>query len=301
MIRNERILVILNPSSGVAAKDTAVSFIFRKLRKHFNTVSLINSNSPSHGYEIARQSLSQFDTFTAFGGDGTINSIASALVGTGKTLGILPGGSGNGLARNLNIPTKWKQAVDILIHGTDSFVDAGKINGKLFFNVAGLGFDALISKKFNQESRRRGIASYVYISLKEFSASPSFHVKINDNNSTFEEEFLVLALANFKQYGSKAIIAPFASPTDNLLEMCIIKKFNLIKESLYISTLFNGTIHKFPFYKSIKFERCEITSLKGSIPYHFDGEYGGEDLTHFTIETVPSCLKVRTCFLEKGH
>lgn len=105
MKRNERVLVVLNPSSGVINKDIATSVIFRKLRTHFDTVSLMNSNSPAHGYEITRQALTQFDIIVAFGGDGTINSVASALLGTNKTLGVLPGGSGNGLARNLGDST----------------------------------------------------------------------------------------------------------------------------------------------------------------------------------------------------
>jgi diacylglycerol kinase (ATP) len=293
MTRNERILIILNPSSGVLAKDTAASFIFRKLRKHFNTVCLVNSNSPSHGYDLTRQLMEQFDIITAFGGDGTINSIASALVGTDKTLGILPGGSGNGLARNLDIPISWKQAIDVLINGTDSYMDAGKINDRLFFNIAGIGFDALVTKKFNLESSRRGVASYVYYSLKEYFEYPSFQVRIQTGESTIDEEIFILAFANFRQYGSKAIIAPFASPTDNLLDMCIVNKFSLLKESLYISNLFKGTIHKFPSYKTFKFIRCEITSLRGPIPYHFDGEYGGEDLTHYTVEVIPSCIKIK--------
>ncbi|MCK4888828.1 MAG: acylglycerol kinase family protein, partial [Candidatus Aminicenantes bacterium] len=94
-MKDERILVILNPASGVVSKDVAASYIFKKLMQHFRTVSLINSNSPEDGYEIAKNAKNNFDIIAVFGGDGTINSIASALVGTDKTLGILPGGSGN--------------------------------------------------------------------------------------------------------------------------------------------------------------------------------------------------------------
>jgi YegS/Rv2252/BmrU family lipid kinase len=293
MIRNERILIILNPSSGIVSKDIAASVIFKKLRKKFDTVSIINSNSPEHGNEITRQSMDHFDVITAFGGDGTVNSIASALVDTNKILGILPGGSGNGLARNLNIPLSWKRALDVLIYGDDVYIDAGKINDRYFFNVAGIGLDGLVSKKFNLESKHRGIVPYIYYGFKAYFEMPSFRVQINLGDMEFQDDIMVVAFANFKQYGGKAIIAPFASPYDKLLDMCIINKFKLLKSPTSIQKLFTGNVHKLPFYKSYKFEKVKIKSLDREIPSTIDGEYGGEDLTEFTIEVVPSRVKIR--------
>jgi YegS/Rv2252/BmrU family lipid kinase len=294
MRRNERILVVLNPSSGVVSKDVATSVIFRKLRKHFNTVSLINSNSASHGFEITQQALEQFDIIVAFGGDGTINSIASGLINTNKTLGLLPGGSGNGMVRSLNIPISWRRALDTLITGKDVYVDAGKINGKYFFNIAGIGLDAIVSKKFNMEAKKtRGLASYIYYALRGYLEMPSFRVQIELEDTIFQDEIMIIAFANFQQYGGKAIIAPFASPYDKMLDICIINKFKLLKESLNLATLFTGNIHKFPFYKSYKFNRCVIKSLEGGIPFHFDGEYGGEDMDEYTIEVLPAKIKMR--------
>ncbi|MCP5103668.1 MAG: diacylglycerol kinase family lipid kinase [bacterium] len=291
--KNERILVILNPSSGVISKDIATSVIFKKLRKHFHTVSLINSNSPAHGSELTRQALAQFDIITAFGGDGTINSVASAMANSGKTLGVLPGGSGNGLVGNLNISTSWRRALDTLIDGKDIYVDAGKINDTFFLNVAGIGLDALISRQFNQESKERGIASYVYYALKGVFEMPTFRVKINLGDTVFQDEIMIIAFANFQEYGAKFKIAPLASPSDGLLDICIINKFKLLKESLNMQKLFTGHIHKFPFYKSYKFDKCEIESLDGKIPFHYDGEYGGTDLEHYKIKTLPAQIKMR--------
>lgn len=293
MKRNERILVVLNPSSGVVSKDVAASVIFKKLRKHFETVSLTNSNSAAHGFEITRQALDRFDIITAFGGDGTINSVASALVGTDKTLGLLPGGSGNGLVRNLDIPLSWRRAMDVLINGKDAYIDAGKINDKYFFNIAGIGLDGLVAKKFNQESRARGIAPYIYYAFRGYFEMPTFRVQIKLADTIFQDEIMIIAFANFKEYGGNAVIAPFASPYDKQLDICIINKFKLIKETLNLKNLFTGNIHKFPFYKSYKFARCEIESMEGVIPFHFDGEYGGEDLNRFTIEVLPAKIKVR--------
>lgn len=293
MRRNERILVILNPSAGVVSKDVATSILFKKLRKHFDTVSLINTNSPEHGEEITRQALDQFDVITVFGGDGTINSIAAGMIGSRCVLGVLPGGSGNGLARNLGIPMAWRRAMDVLIHGEDVYIDVGKINERYFFNVAGLGLDGLISKKFNLQSKTRGIMPYVYHGLKGFFEAPTYRIQVDLGDMVFQDNILIVAFANFKQYGGNAIIAPFASPYDKLLDMCILNKFKFKDVSLNIQKLFTGNIYKLPFYRSYKFEKVTIHSLEGVIPSTIDGEYGGKDLDTYTIEALPAKIKVR--------
>jgi diacylglycerol kinase (ATP) len=289
----ERILVIFNPASGFISKDITISFIMRKLRRHFASVSIVHSNSPAHANEITRQGLNHFDLFTAFGGDGTVNSVATSLINTDKTLGILPGGSGNGMARNLNIPLSWRRALDTLIQGQDVFIDAGNINNIYFFNVAGIGLDGLISKKFNLESKTRGILPYYYFALKGIFEMPSFGVRVTTNESEFEDEIMIMALANFKEYGGKVIIAPYASPYDHLLDLCILNKFKLIKSSMNIQRLFTGNIDKFPFYKSFKFDRVHIRSLHCPLPFHFDGEYGGNELLDYDVNVIPAAVKVR--------
>ncbi len=293
MKKNERILVVLNPSSGVISKDAATSYIFKTLRRHFTTVSVINSNSPAHGTEIASRGVDQFDIIAAFGGDGTINSVGTALIHTDKTLGIIPGGSGDGLARNLGIPLSWRRALDVLIYGRDVNIDVGKINDKLFFNIAGIGLDGLISKQFNSNTHTRGLVPYIYYALKGCLEMPTFRVQMQMGDIILQDEIMIIAFANFRQYGGKLIIAPFASPYDQLLDVCIINKFKLLRESINLPNLFNGNIHKFPFYKSYKTDRCEIRSMNGDIPFHYDGEYGGKDLSHFKIEIYNARLKVR--------
>lgn len=291
--RPERILLILNPSSGFISKDIAVALILKKLRRHFASVSLVNSRSPQQAREVTRQGLQHFDVFVAFGGDGTVNSVAGAMLGSHKTLGILPGGSGNGLARNLGIPLYWPRALDTLVSGQDVFIDAGRINDIHFFNVAGMGLDGLIAKKFNQESRTRGILPYVYFALKGYMEMPPYSVRITTESSEFDEDIMLLALANFRQYGAKAVIAPHASPYDRQLDLCILKRFKLLQSSLNVQRLFAGTIHKFPFYRTFQFDRVRIRSLHGPIPFHFDGEYGGRDLEEYEASVLPGAVRVR--------
>lgn len=291
-MKDERILVILNPSSGVVPKDVAASYIFKKLMQNFKTVSLINSNSPEDGYEIAKNAKNNFDIIVVFGGDGTINSIASALVGTDKTLGILPGGSGNGLVRNLNISLSWRQALDTLIHGKDKYIDIGKINNSYFFNVAGIGLDGMISKKYNTETKSRGMAPYIYYAIKGYFEMPTFKVRIVSDNTEFDEEVALIAFANFPQYGGNAIIAPYADPYDGMLDICIINKFKIGKSALILKHLFNGNIDKLPFYRTFQFKKVSIISSNKEIPSTIDGEYG-EDSKKFEIEIIPNSIRVR--------
>ncbi len=299
MKKKERILVVLNPSAGVVAKDISTSVIFSTLRKHFDTVSIINSNSPEHGYKIAKEATKNFEIITAFGGDGTINSIAKALVGTNTILGILPGGSGNGMIRNLKIPLSWRKALNVLIYGKDVKIDVGTINNEYFFNVAGIGLDGEISKRYSLDPKSRGIFPYIYHAFKGYFEMPTFRVNIDLGEFQFQDEVMLIAFANFKQYGGKAVIAPFASPYDNELDLCILNKFKLLKMSVNLQKLFTGNIHKLPFYKSYKFKKVKITSLDGPIPSTIDGEYGGKDLTSYEIEVIPNILNIRVPESEK--
>jgi len=298
MNRNERILVIFNPSSGAINKDTAVATVFKVLRDHFHTVSIINSKSPEHTSDIIDKTKNDYSIITAFGGDGTINSVARQLINTPMTLGILPGGSGNGLVRNLGIPLSWRKALDVLVHGRDILLDCGKINDIFFFNVSGIGLDGLISKKFNLETKSRGIAPYIYYAFKGYFEMPTYRVEFSNTDLSFQDDIVLAAFANFRQYGGKAIIAPFARPDDGVLDLCILNQFKLIKETLNIQRLFTGNIHKFPFYSSHNIKEITVRSLNGPIPFHFDGEYSGYDSELFQVSVIPKAIRIRVPSLE---
>jgi YegS/Rv2252/BmrU family lipid kinase len=290
--RAERVLLIVNPASGFVTKDLAVALITRKLRRHFAGLALVHTASPPEALDTIRRGLDHFDLFVAFGGDGTVNSVASALVGRERTLGILPGGSGNGLARNLGIPLSWLRALDTLITGRDVNIDAGEVNGRRFFNVAGIGLDGLIARQFERDAVTRGILPYVYFALKGYLEMPAFRVRVHVAGEEFEEEIMIAALANFRQYGAKAVIAPQASPTDRLLDLCLLKRFTLRASSRNVQRLFAGTIHRTPFYRSLPCAEARLRSLSGPIPFHFDGEYGGER-TDYEARVLPAALRVR--------
>lgn len=300
MRRSERVLLIVNPASGFVAKDIAVALITRQLRRRFAGLELVHTASPPEALAAIRQGLDRFDLFVAFGGDGTVNSVAGALIGRDRTLGILPGGSGNGLARNLGIPLPWLRALNTLVSGRDVSIDAGEINGRRFFNVAGIGLDGLIARQFERDARTRGILPYVYFALKGYLEMPAFRVRVSAAGSEFEEEIMIAALANFRQYGAKAVIAPHASPYDRLLDLCLLRKSTLRESSLNVQRLFAGTIHRYPFYRSLPFAEARIRSLSGPVPFHFDGEYGGE-CADYEARVLPAAVRVRVPAVKKRN
>lgn len=291
--RKERILVIFNARAGTRTKDRFASVVFKELRTHFETISIMDSKSITHGESIVRDASHLFDLVAVFGGDGTINSIARGLLNKNVTLGILPGGSGNGLARNLKIPLLWRQALNILKNGTDRYFDIGVINDATFFNVSGIGLDGYISRKYNEEANTRGILPYIYYGVKGFRACPEYDVRITLDGDTFTKKIVLAAFANFKQYGGRAVIAPRAEADDGSLDLCLIEKFPFTSGVLNSPRLLTGSIEKFPYYRSYRFKNLSIQSLSGAIPCTVDGEYMPEERDHFSVKVAHKKIKIR--------
>jgi YegS/Rv2252/BmrU family lipid kinase len=291
--KQEKILIIFNASAGTRAKDRFASVIFKELRNHFKTVTITETRSQTHGEEIVKDAGNLFDLVAVLGGDGTINSIAHGIIGTDLTLGILPGGSGNGLARNLKIPMVWRRALSTLKFGKDRYFDIGIINNKVFFNVAGIGLDGYISKKFNTESTSRGILPYIYYGFKGFKECPEFSLEIDLDGKKMKKKILLAAFANFKQYGGKAVIAPKAIADDGYLDLCLIERFPLTAGLVNSSKLFTGNISKFPYYNSYKFKELQIKSTSGPIPCTVDGEYIENESEFYEVKVVHKKIKIR--------
>ncbi len=291
MIDIRKVLVIANPIAGISKKHTYKRIIESELGKYFKEVYIEFSNSKGDNHSIAKKGKDYFDIIVAFGGDGTINEVGSAILGSNATLGIIPGGSGNGFARGLKIPLDVRKALEVIKNGEEVFIDVGKINNIYFFNVAGFGFDAKIAREFNSYSpQTRGIAKYVYCGLKEYSFFKPFKVEAYWGDMKYENEVIIVALANFKEYGGRAIIAPFASPADGNLEICFLRKIPFLEALTKLGVLFSGQIHTLSIYKSFS---IKSTHLKFSrpVPSTYDGETG-KDFEEVEVSILPSYLKV---------
>ncbi len=212
----------------------------------------------------------KYDLVIAVGGDGTINEVARGLVNSSVALGIIPMGSGNGLARHLQIPMNVKKAIDKLNHYQVVKIDTGKINEHLFLCTAGIGLDAKVSHDFSKE-KKRGFFTYSKVAMNSFlnASTSSWEIEIDGYCETVDG--LLLTIANANQYGNNVFIAPKAQIQDGEFDVCVLKNFSFFNSPLVLRDLFNKTLHKNRFY-SLRKGKQIIIKNEGEVEIHYDGE-----------------------------
>ena len=288
----KNILFIINPVSGGKSKFKFPSLAEQYLNKNIFSARYLYSESIGHAHQLALENTrNDTDIVVAVGGDGTINEIASVLVNTTNCIGIIPCGSGNGLARALGIPLNHKQAVKRLNQLNFIKIDSGLFNNKSFFNMAGIGFDAHISKCF-ADNVDRGLGGYVRETFKEIGRYRSQNYKIYIDGKLYEREAFMISIANSSQYGNNAHISPFASVSDQLLDVCIVKPFPICYFPVMGFQMFNKTIHRSRFVEIIRGGNVQIIRDEEG-PVHLDGEpcFMGLELN---IKVKPLSLNILT-------
>ncbi|MDB5013512.1 MAG: diacylglycerol kinase family lipid kinase [Daejeonella sp.] len=266
-----RIQFIINPISGGKSKINFPVLADKYLDTNKFHSTYVFTERIGHASELAITAVNNgIEIIVAVGGDGTINEVASSLVGTNSIMGIIPCGSGNGLARSLGIPLNEKKALVKLNNLNTEQIDSGSVNGKKFFNIAGVGFDAHISAMFAQ-SITRGLRGYVKTTFQELSNYQSQHYRVYIDGILYEREAFMISIANSSQFGNNAHISPFASLKDGLLDVCIIKPFPMYSFPLMGIQMFNKTAHKSKFVEIIKGKEIKIIR-ESAAPVHLDGE-----------------------------
>lgn len=267
----KKITFIVNPISGTQGKDLILSLLKDKIDKDKYSWNVKYTERAGHAIEIAAQAAREkVDIVVAIGGDGTINEIGRSLVHTETALGIIPCGSGNGLARHLRIPMEPKKALEIINKGTEEIIDYGKINGLDFFCTCGVGFDAFVSLKF-AEAGRRGPLTYLEKTLQESLTYEPETYELETEDSTYKYEAFLIACGNASQYGNNAYIAPQATLNDGLLDVTILEPFTVLDVPTLAFQLFNKTIDQ---NSRIKTFRCKKLKIRRENPgvVHFDGD-----------------------------
>ena len=226
---------------------------------------------PFHARELTRQLIEDgARTVVAWGGDGTINEVASALAFGDVTLGIVPHGSGNGLARELRLPFQPRRALEIALGGRGVWLDAGEIGDRLFFNVAGVGFDAHLAKLFNARTSR-GLAGYVRSTLGQVFRYRSAHYELRADGNRLSQRAMMVVIANTRQYGNNAVIAPLARPDDGLLELVVVPALSPLRMLWEAHRLFVGSVHTLRGVTMRSVRQVEIAGE--ALPsFHVDGE-----------------------------
>lgn len=272
MTSMKRIAFIVNPVSGTCNKDVIPSMIKQHIDGNIYDTTICYTQYAGHASEIASNcSKEGYDIVVAVGGDGTVNEVARALIDTPTALGIVPCGSGNGLARHLMLPINIGGALDIINGGTIHALDYGVIDGHPFFCTCGMGFDAFISRKF-AEAGRRGPLTYIENVLKEGLKYKSETYKLILDGKELEpfKAFLV-SIANASQYGNGAYIAPQASMRDGLLDVVVIDPFDILEAPQVGIDLMNKTLNKSSKIHCYRAKEIIVQRTKAGV-IHYDGD-----------------------------
>ena len=279
-----RALVIVNPIAGKGRTRTigaCVDLAKSSLSANDFEPDVRVTTGPADAYRFSREAAAaKVDLVIAWGGDGTVNGAATGVAGTSIPLAIIPGGSGNGLARDLLIPFDPTAAFTIAATGATRVIDAGELHGSLFFNVAGIGFDARIASRLAEPGARRGLVGYIFATINELRGYEPGRYSIHNVYDVegkslvadiIDRPALFIALANSRQYGSGAQIAPRALLDDGMMEIVVVEPQSGLSIMRQVPAFFRGTLKEGPGLLMRSAAAMEI-SCPHPIHFHVDGE-----------------------------
>ena len=281
----KRLLFIINPISGTAHKRNIPAAIGKYLDLNKFEYEIKETQYAGHATELARQACTDgIDIVVAVGGDGTVNEVARALVHSRTALGIIPSGSGNGLARHLLLPLNIKKNIEVLNEAQIHDLDYGIINDIPFFCTCGMGFDAFVSMKF-AEAGKRGAITYVQKVLEEGVRYKPETYEIEADTDTASYKAFLISCANASQYGNNAYIAPQASMSDGLMDVIIMEPFDVLEAPQIAIDMFSKTLNKSSKIKTFKTKKLHIhRSQPGVIHYDGDPVMSGADIDIHIVE-----------------
>ena len=268
----EIITYLINPISGTKSKTKIPGWIEKLTDRTIYEPEIVFTQYKGEATEIVTKKLSEgYRYFVAVGGDGTVNEIGKALINSNGIMGIIPCGSGNGLARHLQIPLEPKEAIVMFNKKNEFAIDYGEINDLPFFCTCGVGFDALIGDKFAL-AKGRGLANYIKIAIHEFfNYKAEEYCLTIDNQPKITYKAFVVTFANGSQYGNNAYISPKADISDGLLDICILSPFSLLNAPVLGARLFLKNVDKSKLLK-IHYGSQILLERNHSGVIHFDGE-----------------------------
>lgn len=294
-----RVAVIVNPVAGVSG-----TYDRARRRAQLAADLLVASGAEpdiliteraGHACQLARGAVDRGARIVvAWGGDGTVNEVATALAFGPAALGIIPAGSGNGLARLFHLPRRPDAALDHLLHGRDRRIDLGEANGRLFANVAGVGFDATVAARFAAVGRsRRGLLRYAAIVAGELGRVQPVTCELSlDGEPAVRRHAVLLSFANGRQWGNGAVIAPHAEPDDGMLDAVVAEATGSLGVLRAVPRLFMGSIDRARGVSIRRMRRASVT-FDGPFAFHVDGEVATSQGS-LEVAVRPGALRLRT-------
>ncbi len=285
----KKILFIINPISGAGKQKAVIPLLQKHINKNLFEYEVAYTNAPKHATELSKQAVKEdFDIVTAVGGDGSVNEVGRSLINTNTALAILPCGSGNGTARNLNISTNFIKAINIINQLKLKTIDTFHANEEPVINIAGVGFAAYVSHEFHKQTKR-GFSNYIKVAIRDAIQYKSQNCTITYNNQTRKVQAFIIEVANGPQWGNGAVIAPQAQNNDSWLDLCIVKDFPRIILPTIAMRLFMKTAHRSKYVEIVRVK--EVTICQENKYAHIDGDpYNMGNEIRFKIN--PLSLKV---------
>ena len=268
----KRILFIINPNSAKRNRDRISRAIKSGIDKRVFDISVAYTQSAGHAVTLSKDAVaSKVDVIVAVGGDGTVNEVASQMINSSSTLGIVPLGSGNGLARHLGISRNIEKAIRLINKQNTSVIDTGSVNGKVFISIAGVGFDALVAERFARGTQRGFLGYFQIIANEYLFYKPQTYSLTLDDGRVINESALFVAFANSNQFGYNTTIAPNANIQDGLLDVCIVKKPEIFRIPLIASLLLLRQIDISPSVEIVKARSLKVNRDQNDV-VNIDGE-----------------------------
>lgn len=291
MDENKKVLFIINKYSGTKYEPGLEGKILSRCAELGMECTIEFTRGRGHATELAGQAAEskKYEVVFAVGGDGTVNEVAQGVLHSQQVMGILPRGSGNGLARHLGIPVNFANAIQYIGSTSCISMDSFLINNELSVNVSGIGFDGHIAGLFGHNGKR-GLLGYIKLVLKEFFSYSQINVNLQIDGNSIKQDVFIIAIANSSQFGNNARIAPHASVCDGFLDLSLIRKPPVSQTVAFVTKMFSGWLHQ-SAYALIKKGKEINLSFDEPIAYHIDGE-GKRPVSEFKIKILPASIQM---------
>ena len=284
----EKLRILINPIAGHGFAPRIAAMVDRSSLHKKYVVDVQTTQYAGHASALAREAVQEgYAAVVAAGGDGTVNEVASQLNGTETALGIIPAGSGNGLARHLGYSLRYPTTLEQIASATRHKIDALTINGRFAVNVSGFGFDGLVAWRFNHEGKR-GLSNYTRIGLSEYFRYPVIRFKVITDQHTLEKDAHMLVIANASQFGNAAVIAPHARLDDGLIDLVMVHRPPFWQLPGLFYRLFNGRLKDNQYIQTVQCRHFTAVSNR-PVHLHIDGE-AFREITEIKVEVNPHSL-----------
>lgn len=280
----KNVAFIINPFSAKKNYQPFLDLLQKQVENpiYYISESLIGTE------KFIKDNFENIHVFVAVGGDGTISSVAKQLVNTGKILAIFPAGSGNGFSNETNFTKNLQELLAKIERKQYREIDTFTVNDRLSINVSGTGFDGKVVKQFEKTSR--GFKNYIKVSVQTFFNYKPIEVKfLSEEFKKCDGKYLMLNVANTRQFGNNAYIAPHASTVDGLAEIVLVKKFPMLHGAIFAFRMFNKTLKENAYVTFLSVPEIQFTV--NTSDWHLDGEYNEID-SPIHIKVLPKSLKI---------